>query len=206
MTRLQLPDPVVFVRAKDPISQLPTTSIATHTPTGIRKSRRELLVAEIPVNPEQYLRQVFPPTGTRPPIFHSQERNPDGYPHIYDPDPSDPTVLQSNQHWMIFRTKNEVPPKYRERVIKWMAYLIGAVVHHVAICKYMTTSMRKTSRQNYPLIASFSPSWKARCVLNAPLITDKRPSAQKQTTIRNQTCPLRQEMMNRPLIKEIGHQ
>lgn len=106
------------------------------TPVSIRKSRRELLPAEIPPNKNEYLQKVFPTDNTRPPILHYHERDPNGYPNLYDPDPNDQAVIASGQHWVLFRRRSSLPIKYHEHVVKWLAYIIGTVVHHVAISKW----------------------------------------------------------------------
>lgn len=106
------------------------------TPNTVRRTtKRELQVADIPTNISAYLQIVFPSSGVRPPILHSNERNPDGFPTIYVPDLSDATVIEKDQHWLIYRSRSDMAEEYHIRVIKWLAYVIGVVVHHVAICE-----------------------------------------------------------------------
>lgn len=121
-------------RATQLASEMPQKSAS---PAGIRKNKRELLMGEIPPNMADYLRIVFPSVGDRPPVLHYTERNPDGFPTIYEPDPSDPVTISAGQHWVLFRSRSDLPDRYHTRVIKWLAYIIGIVVHHVAIRKFI---------------------------------------------------------------------
>lgn len=99
------------------------------------ESLTELLVVDIPPDKTHYLHMVFPLPGIRPPIIHGAERNSNGFYHLYAPPTDDNNIIGADEHWCLYRSKSEVVPKYRDRIIKWHKYLIGAVPFNVAICK-----------------------------------------------------------------------
>lgn len=110
---------------------------ATATPITTRTdgTRRELVIVDIPTDKSLYLHTVFPLPGIRPPIVHGAERNSNGFYHLYAPPSNDDTAIGADEHWCLYRSKNEVIPKYKDRVHRWYDFSIGAVQYHVAVCK-----------------------------------------------------------------------
>lgn len=105
------------------------------TPSTPRSSRI-LKMLDVPKGLHQYLKMVFPLSGKRPPIIHYYSKDAQsGFLKLYEPDQRDLTTINSQQHWVLFETRSQIPPKYRGRIEKWLAYVIGTVVHHVAISK-----------------------------------------------------------------------
>lgn len=114
-----------------------TTSnqIAMASPSAGRRPSKILLALDMPGSMQAYLDAVFPPAGLRPPMIEYTTNLQNGFPKLYGVDFLDPIELEPDQHWLIFQTRGELPPKYRSHVVRWLAYVIGTIVHHVAVRK-----------------------------------------------------------------------
>lgn len=109
----------------------------TDTPQTARRTTKVLEMLIIPRTLHEYLQLVFDTNAVRPPIIHYNMKDAKtGLPKLYIPNATDPHIPGEDEFWVLFQTRSELPPKYRGKVIKWLAYVIGTVVHHVAIRKH----------------------------------------------------------------------
>lgn len=100
---------------------------------------KQLMKVNIFSEKRQYMHQVFPKHGKKP-IISCTERTNHGLYSLYQTSLSDMTVLKADEHWCMYDSRDDIPQKYRNRVIKWLTYYIGAIPYNVAICKYTLIS------------------------------------------------------------------
>lgn len=102
-----------------------------------KNSQNVLIPMLIKADKLQYLHQVFPVVGKQPPIIDVSERASNGLYRLHRVSYRDSVSLAPDEHWCLFQSRNDVPVKYQDRVLRWYTYYKNMRAHHVAVCKYL---------------------------------------------------------------------